>query len=206
MSKINVNKIVSPDFTSGDGSIDIAANGNVTVDTDTFFADAANDRFGVNATPERSFHVGSNGSRGTVFNAGVLREKIQIVNNRINADPIIDVSTSPSYYYDTSPNAGFTPNIRWSSSVTLNNAMSTGDRVYVTLIMPLSSSSYYASSLNIDGTSSGIDLNWIEDETPNQAGNYQDSQSSGWQFYTYSIVKTGSGSYNVSASQGWYNN
>lgn len=206
MSKINVNKVVSPDFTSGDGSIDIAANGNTTIDTDTFFADAANDRFGINTTPERSFHVGASNNRGTIFNAGVLREKIQIVSNRINADPIIDVSTSPSYYYTTSPNASYIPNVRWSSSVSLNNALSTGDRVLVTVIMPLSSSSYYTSQLYIDGTTSGIDLNWIEDQTPNQAGTYEDARSSGWQIYTFLIIKTGSGSYNVSASQGWFNN
>tara|TARA_B100000035_G_C20990758_1_gene550048 strand:- start:58 stop:675 length:618 start_codon:yes stop_codon:yes gene_type:complete len=204
MSKINVNKIVSPDFSSGDGSIDIASNGNTTVDTDTFFADAANDRFGVNVTPERSFHVGASNNRGIIFDAGVLREPIEIVSNNINAGVNIDVNTSPSYYYTTAPSASWTPNVRWSSSVTLNSVLATGDRIFVTTIMPLSSSSYYASSLNIDGTSSGIDLNWVEDETPTQAGNYEDAQSSGWQFYTYLIIKTGSATYNVSASQGWY--
>ena len=38
MSQVNVNKVISPDQAQSAGpSIDIASNGNISMDTDTFF-------------------------------------------------------------------------------------------------------------------------------------------------------------------------
>ena len=85
MSQVNVNKVISPDQAQNAGpSIDIASNGNISMDTDTFFVDATNDRFGVGtASPNRTLDLQESG--GAAFNAGVIFEKCNISTSALTA-------------------------------------------------------------------------------------------------------------------------
>ena len=105
-----------------------------------------------------------------------------------------DVSTQSILYYTS--NAGpsnWTLNIRGSSSVTLNSIMSTGQSVTVTHLVTQGSTAYYNSSLTIDGSS--VTPKWSGGSAP-VAGNVN-----GVDVYSYTIIKTGSGSFTVFASQ-----
>ena len=56
MSQINVNKVFSPTQAGIPGpNIDIASNGNMSMDTDTVFVDSTNDRLGIGTSnPSRT--------------------------------------------------------------------------------------------------------------------------------------------------------
>ena len=70
--------VFAPDQSLTNGpSIDIASNGNVTVDTDTLYVDSANNRvLQWNGSPTRTLDIG--GDRGFSLNSG-LRENINIL-------------------------------------------------------------------------------------------------------------------------------
>ena len=104
-----------------------------------------------------------------------------------------DVSTQSILYYTSNASANWTLNIRGSSSVTLNSIMSTGQSVTVTHLVTQGSTAYYNSALTIDGSS--VTPKWSGGSAP-AAGNIN-----GVDVYSYTIIKTGSGSFTVFASQ-----
>ena len=59
MSQINVNKVISPTQAASNGpSIEVASNGNMSIDTDTVFVDSTNDRLGIGtSSPARTLDI-----------------------------------------------------------------------------------------------------------------------------------------------------
>jgi hypothetical protein len=107
-----------------------------------------------------------------------------------------DVSTQSILYYTSNASANWTLNIRGSSSVTLNSIMATGQSVTVTHLVTQGGTAYYNSALTVDGTS--VTPKWSGGTAPS-AGN-----TNSVDVYTYTLIKTGSGSFTVFASQTRY--
>jgi len=107
-----------------------------------------------------------------------------------------DVSTQSILYYTSNASANWTLNIRGSSSTTLNSIMATGQSVTVTHLVTQGGTAYYNSALTVDGTS--VTLKWSGGTAPS-AGN-----ANSVDVYTYTLIKTGSGSFTVFASQTRY--
>jgi len=107
-----------------------------------------------------------------------------------------DVSTQSILYYTSNASANWTLNIRGSSSVTLNSIMATGQSETVTHLVTQGSTAYYNSALTVDGTS--VTPKWSGGSAPT-SGNVNSVDA-----YTYTLVKTGSGSFTVFASQTRY--
>ena len=107
-----------------------------------------------------------------------------------------DVSTQSILYYTSNASANWTLNIRGSSSVTLNSIMATGQSVTVTHLVTQGSTAYYNSALTVDGSS--VTTKVLGGSAPS-AGN-----ANSVDVYTYTIIKTGSGSFTVFASQTRY--
>jgi hypothetical protein len=107
-----------------------------------------------------------------------------------------DVSTQSILYYTSNASANWTLNIRGSSSVTLNSIMATGQSVTVTHLVTQGGTAYYNSAVTVDGTS--VTPKWSGGSAPS-AGN-----ANSVDVYTYTIIKTGSGSFTVFASQTRY--
>jgi hypothetical protein len=107
-----------------------------------------------------------------------------------------DVSTQSILYYTSNASANWTLNIRGSSSVTLNSIMATGQSVTVTHLVTQGGTAYYNSALTVDGTS--VTPKWSGGSAPS-AGN-----TNSVDVYTYTLIKTGSGSFTVFASQTRY--
>ena len=108
-----------------------------------------------------------------------------------------DVSTQSILYYTS--NAGptnWTLNIRGSSSTTLNSIMATGQSVTVTHLVTQGGTAYYNSAVTVDGSS--VTPKWSGGTAPS-AGN-----ANSVDVYTYTLIKTGSGSFTVFASQTRY--
>jgi hypothetical protein len=104
-----------------------------------------------------------------------------------------DASTQSVLYFTSNASANWTLNIRGNSGTTLNSILATGDAITVTHLVTQGSTAYYNSAVQIDGTS--VTPKWQNGAAPsNGSANSIDA-------YTYTIIKTGSATYTVIASQ-----
>lgn len=104
-----------------------------------------------------------------------------------------DVITQSVLYYTTNASANWTLNIRGNSTTSLNTFMSTGQSVTVVHLVTNGSTAYYNNAVTIDSVS--VTPKWQGGTAPT-AGN-----ASSIDAYTYTVVKTGSATYTVFASQ-----
>lgn len=107
----------------------------------------------------------------------------------------VDVTTASVYYFNANATGNWSLNIRASSGTSLNTIMSTGQSVAITIMVQQGSTAYYNTSVQIDGTTSGVTTRWQGGTAPT-SGN-----TNGTDVYTYAIIKTASSTYTVFASQ-----
>jgi hypothetical protein len=106
-----------------------------------------------------------------------------------------DVTTQSVLYYTSNASANWTVNFRGSSGTSLNTLMSTGQSLTAAFLVTQGSVAYFNSAIQIDGTASGVTVDWQGGTAP-AAGN-----ASSVDVYMYTIVKTASATYTVFASQ-----
>jgi len=104
-----------------------------------------------------------------------------------------DVTTQAVLYYTSNASANWTVNFRGSSGTSLNTLMATNESLTVAFLVTQGATAYYNSSVQIDGTTSGVTMRWLGGAPT--AGN-----ASGIDSYRYLIIKTGSATYTVLAS------
>jgi hypothetical protein len=104
-----------------------------------------------------------------------------------------DVTTQSVLYYTTDASANWTVNFRGSSGTSLNTAMATGESITVVFLVTNGATAYYNNVVQIDGTT--VTPKWQGVIAPT-SGN-----ASSVDAYSYSIIKTGSATYTVFASQ-----
>ena len=104
-----------------------------------------------------------------------------------------DTTTQSVLYYTTNASANFTVNFRGSSGTTLNTVMSTGESLSATFLVTNGSTAYYNSVVQVDGST--VTPKWQGGTAPT-SGNASSIDS-----YTYVIIKTGSATFTVLASQ-----
>ena len=119
---------------------------------------------------------------------GMSKEKINIVANKLSAATDIDLEDGLVHYFSTTETADATPNIRFNSSTTLNSKLSVGDSITVTIISSTNNTNYSYEQLTIDG--SAVTEQWIGGAPPSGG-------SSGYDTYTYQIIKTADATYLV---------
>ena len=104
-----------------------------------------------------------------------------------------DITTQSVLYYTSNASANWTVNFRASSGTSLNTAMATGQSITVAFLVTQGTTAYYNNAVQVDGSS--VTPKWQGGTAPT-AGN-----SSSIDVYTYTIVKTGSATFTVFASQ-----
>jgi hypothetical protein len=104
-----------------------------------------------------------------------------------------DVTTQAVLYYTSNASANWTVNFRGSSGTSLDTLMSTGQSMTVAFLVTQGSTAYYNSAVQVDGTTSGVTTRWFGGAPT--AGN-----ASGIDSYRYLIIKTGSATFTVLAS------
>ena len=125
-------------------------------------------------------------SAGMTFN-GMLKEEVNIVANKLSPGTNIDVADGMVHYYTTNETTTATPNIRFNSSYTLNNKMSIGQTVTVTIIYKPDGSGYYAQA-QVDG--SNVTEYW-------NGGAPSSANSGGIDVLTHTITKTANATFLV---------
>ena len=124
--------------------------------------------------------------------SGLLREGVNITAGKLSDNTNIDLENGMVHYFTTQETTTSTPNIRFSSSVTLNDVMQIGESISVTIITTAAAGGYSAQLL-IDGNS--VTENWVGGSAPSDGG------SSGVDIHAYTIIKTGSGTFTVIGNQ-----
>ena len=131
----------------------------------------------------------------TVTNALVteMRETSTVSATASTGTINFDVLTQVVLYYTTNASGNFTINFRGNGSVTLDTLMATGQSLSATFLCTNGSTAYYNSAVTIDGNS--VTPKWQGGSAPT-SGN-----ASSVDGYTYVIIKTGSATFTVLASQ-----
>ena len=106
-----------------------------------------------------------------------------------------DVTTQSVLFYTTNASANWTVNFRGSSGTSLNTLLAIGQSITVAFLVTNGATAYYNSSVQVDGTTTGVTTRWQGGTAPT-AGN-----ASSVDVYAYTIVKTASATFSVFASQ-----
>ena len=106
-----------------------------------------------------------------------------------------DVLTQAVYFQNVNLGANFTVNLRGNSSTALNAALNTGESATVALITKQGNTTYYNTSVLVDGTSTNVTVVYQGGSAPT-AGNASSND-----VYTYTALKTAASTYTVLASQ-----
>ena len=135
-----------------------------------------------------------NGSSST-FGVVLLdaAETVNVVGSAPSATTNLYVQSGSVQYYTSNAANNFVVNLAFSSGTSMNTALSTNQSVTASLVTTQGSTAYYATSVQVDGTTSGVTTRWIGGAPT--AGN-----ASGLDVYRFAVIKTASATYTVLAS------
>lgn len=99
-------------------------------------------------------------------------------------------------YYTTNASANWVVNLRWNSSTTLDSKLSTGEMTTTSFMVRQGGTAYYPTSIQVNSTTSGVTTRWQGSTGAPTSGNANSTD-----MYTFTVVKTGSATFDVFAAQ-----
>lgn len=120
-----------------------------------------------------------------------LEEDVNVVASAATGTINFDVSTASVWYYTSNATANHTLNFRYSSGVSLNTALATGDAITLVWLNTNGSTAYYPSTIQIDGTT----------VTPKVPAAISAGNASAIDAYSFTIIKTASATFTVLETQ-----
>ena len=123
----------------------------------------------------------------------MLAEGVKILGNDLGSVSTVDVVDGMVHLRTANLGADVRPNIRYSSTRTLNNTMNVGEAITVTIVHAVNNTNHNVTGLEIDGAI--VTVNWIGGSAPSDGG------GSGVDIYSFNIIKTGSTAYTVIGNQ-----
>lgn len=174
--------------TAGTGLSGGGTSGTVTLAIDSTVATLTGSQTFTNKTLTSPVITG--GSVADLVTKG-LEEDINIVASAATGTINFDFSTASVWYYTSNATANHTLNFRYSSSVSLNTALATGDSITLVWLNTNGSTAYYPNVIQIDGTT-------VTPKVPTAiaAGN-----ASAIDAYVFTIIKTASATFTVLETQ-----
>jgi len=179
-----------------------AASGTLTLPaaTDTLVGKATTDTLtnktltspAINTAVNNGLNA-SNVATGTIADNIVkgLNEDINVVASAATGTINFDITTASIWYYTSNASANHTLNFRYSSSVSLNTFMNTGDSLTVVWLNTNGATAYYPSAITIDGNS----------VTPKVPAAITAGNASSIDAYSFTIIKTASATFTVLETQ-----
>jgi hypothetical protein len=128
------------------------------------------------------------------FSDGVvkgLEEDVNVVASAATGTINFDVSTASVWYYTSNATANHTLNFRYSSGVSLNTALATGDAITLVWLNTNGTTAYYPNTIQIDGTT----------VTPKVPAAIAAGNASAIDAYSFTIIKTASATFTVLETQ-----
>ena len=123
----------------------------------------------------------------------MLSEQVNVGGATVYSAANIDLELGMTHLRTANLNGDIRPNIRYSSTRTLNNVMNNNEGITVTIIHAVNNSNHNISGLEIDGSIQTV--NWVGGSAPSDGG------SSGVDIYTFNIIKTAANTYTVIGNQ-----
>jgi hypothetical protein len=120
-----------------------------------------------------------------------LEEDVNVVASAATGTINFDISTASVWYYTSNATANHTLNFRYSSGVSLNNALAIGDSITLVWLNTNGTTAYYPNAITIDGTS----------VTPKVPAAISGGNASSIDAYSFTIIKTASATYTVLETQ-----
>jgi hypothetical protein len=171
---------------AGTGASNTFSNSNTFSGTNTFS--------GANTFTARQTFSGS-----TSALAGLLTNAAEVVTVSATAatGTIAYYATTQSVlYYTSNASANWVVNLTGASTpTTLNTLLSTGQCITLVFMATNGSTAYYNTSVQVDGTTSGVTTKWASGLAPS-SGNANSIEA-----YTYTVIKTGSATFTVLATR-----
>ena len=125
---------------------------------------------------------------GVHFNNAELIERVNITAGKLSDNQNINLDNGMAHLFTTTETTTSTPNI--ISTAGINTNMATGDVLSVSIITTTAAAAY-SERIKIDGLLTGITTSWNGGSAPSAGG------SSGKDFYSYTIIKTGDAAFTV---------
>ena len=130
---------------------------------------------------------------GTLANSVIkgIEEDINVVASAATGTIDFDVDTASIWYYTTDASADFTLNFRFSSGVSLDTALATGDSITLVFLNTNGATPYYPDVIEIDGSA----------VTPKVPAAISAGNASAIDAYSFTIIKTASATFTVLETQ-----
>jgi hypothetical protein len=146
-------------------------------------------------TDQLSYYDGSNwvaapGARPLLI---APEERINITASTATGTVTINSATDSVTYYTANAAANFTVNLRGNGSLTMNDALTTGESITSVFLNTNGTTAYYPTQVQIDGGS--VTPKWQGGVAPT-AGNASSIDS-----YSFTVIKTAGSAFTVLASQ-----
>jgi hypothetical protein len=194
-TSLTANNVILGNGTSAVQVVAPGTSGNVLTSNGTTWA---------STTPAAGFSTSANNTfTGTQTFSGTSSAKAIVLNDAAEVTTVsataatgtiaYDITTQSVLYYTSNASANWTVNFRGSTGTSLNTLMATGESMTVAFLVTQGATAYYNSAVQVDGTTSGVTTRWLGGAPT--AGN-----ASGIDSYRYLIIKTGSATFTVLAS------
>jgi hypothetical protein len=116
---------------------------------------------------------------------------VNVVGSAATGTINFNVETASIWYYTSNATANHTLNFRYSSSVSLNTAMATGDAITLVWLNTNGATPYYPNVIQIDGST----------VTPKVPAAISGGNASAIDAYSFTIIKTASATFTVLETQ-----
>ena len=123
------------------------------------------------------------------------KEAVSISATAATGTVAVDLNTDSVKLFTSNASANWIFNLRGDGSTTLNSMLSTGESITCAVLVPQGSTAYYPTSIQVDGTTSGVTTRWQGGSAPT-SGNVSSTDS-----YTITIIKTANLTFTVLAAQ-----
>jgi hypothetical protein len=120
-----------------------------------------------------------------------INEDVNVVASAATGTINFDVSTASVWYYTSDATANFTLNFRFSSGVSLDTALATGDAITLVFLNTNGATPYYPDVIQIDGSA----------VTPKVPAAISAGNASAIDAYSFTIIKTASATFTVLETQ-----
>ena len=130
----------------------------------------------------------------------MLKEEVEVNATALNTDIQISLELGMVHYRTGVLANTVTPNLRYSSSKSLNDTVSIGEGLTFSIITAVSNAANYVAGITIDGNGNGqnsyvLSTNWIGGSAPADGG------GSGVDIYTFNVIKTADKTFTIIANQ-----
>lgn len=178
--------------TAGTGISGGGTSGTVTVSVDTTVVATTNNTLTMSGKTLTSPTINTATENQPIFVAP--EERWNIVASAATGTINIDALTSAVWYYTSNATGNHTLNFRGSGTTSLNSILTTGDAITILWLNTNGGTAYYPNVYQVDGTTSGVTVNWSGGTAPS-AGN-----TSGIDAYSFTIVKTANATFRILAA------